>query len=67
MLEAKVQEAPLGQQDQQERVGQEAQGPLALLDQGVHQVTWGYLDHKVLPASLDTVTPLRVLPMGWEI
>lgn len=66
-LEAKVQEVPLGQQDLQGRVGLEAQGPLALLDRGVHPVTWGCLDHKVLPASLDTATPLHVLPTGWEL
>lgn len=65
-LEAKVQEVPLGQQDLQGRVDQEAQGPLALLDQGVHPVTWGCLDHKVLLASLDTATLLRVPPTGWE-
>lgn len=63
-LEPKVQEAPLDQQDLQGRVGQEAPGPLDLLDPEVHLVTWGYLDHRVLLASLDTATPLRVLPMA---
>lgn len=54
-------------QDLQGRVGQEAPGPLALLDPGVPQVTWGFLDHKVLLASLDTATPLHVQRMGWEV
>lgn len=66
-MEAKVQEDPLGQQDLLGRVGKEARGPLAPLDHEVPQVTWGCLDPKVLPDSLDTVTPLRVLPTGWEI
>lgn len=61
-LEPKVQEVPPDQQDLQGRVGQEAPGPLAPLDPGVHLVTWGCLDHKVLLASLDTVTLLHVLP-----
>lgn len=63
-MEPKVQEAPLDQQDLRGRVGQEALGPLALPGPGVHLVTWGCLDHKVLLASLDTATPLRVLPTG---
>lgn len=54
-------------QDLQGRAGQEAQDPLALLVQEVPQVTWGCLDHKDPPASLDTATPLHVLPMGWEV
>lgn len=62
-LEPKVQEAPRDQQDLQERVGLAALGPLALLDQEAPQVIWGFLDHKVLLASLDIVTPHHVLPM----
>lgn len=62
-LEPKVQEAPLDQQDLQGRVGLAALGPLALLDQEGPQVIWGFLDRKVLLASLDIVTPRHVLPM----
>lgn len=66
-LEPKAQEAPQGQQDLQGRVGQEALGLRDPPDQGVHQVTWGSLDHKVLLASLDIATPLRVLPTALEM
>lgn len=66
-MELKVPEAPLGQQGLLGRVDQEARGPPALLDQGVHQATWGSLDHRVHLASLDTATLLRVLPTAWAI
>lgn len=66
-MERKDQEAPQDQQDLQEKVGLAVLGPLALLDQGVHLVIWGCLDPKVLLASLDIVTPPRVLPTVWEL
>lgn len=56
-LELKAQEVPLGQQDLQGKVVLAVLGHLALLDQGVPPATWEYLDHRVLLASLDIVTP----------
>lgn len=66
-LELKAQEVPLGQQDLQGKVVLAALGHLALLDQGDPQATWEYLDHRVLLASLDIVTPHHVLLMVLEI
>lgn len=66
-MELRVQEGRLDQQDLQERVGQVAQDPLALLDQGVHLGIWESLGLKVLLVSLDIVTLLHVLLMVWEL
>lgn len=66
-LELKAQEVHLGQQDLQGKVVLAVLGHLALLDQGVPQATWEYLGHRVLLASLDIVTPPRVLLTALEM
>lgn len=54
-------------QDPQGKVVLAVLGHLALLDQGVPQATWEYLDHRVLLASLDIVTHRHVLPTVLEV
>lgn len=54
-------------QDLQGKVVLAVLGHLALLDQGVPQATWEYLGHRVLLASLDIVTPPRVLLTALEV
>lgn len=54
-------------QDLQGKVVLAVLGHLALLDQGVPRATWEYLGHRVLLASLDIVTPPRVLLTALEV